>query len=98
MSRHSAEPEPNLTVEPRSSDNEGEQQGSPLPPVSEEPTAPLVTEEALTAKGDDAGVSSGLDLGRVDPAHMAEFEKLLGQRVFGPNVAGSSLSVTGSDE
>jgi hypothetical protein len=44
----------------------------------------------------DADVSG--QVGCADPAHLAEFEALFGRPIFRPNVAGSSLGVTGPDE
>jgi hypothetical protein len=45
----------------------------------------------------DTGVSSGQDLSCGDPRFMQQFEELFGRRVFGPNVPGSALGVTGPD-
>jgi hypothetical protein len=77
------EPEP----QPRSSDTEGEEQFSPLPPLEEEPRG------SADAASNPAG--SGVDLGRGNPEYMRQFEELIGRKVFTPNVAGASLGVTG---
>jgi hypothetical protein len=47
----------------------------------------------------DADISSGQDLGRADPAHLRQFEELLGIRIFGgPNVPGASAGVVGPED
>jgi hypothetical protein len=76
------EPEP----QPRSTDTEGEQEFSPLPPVEE-------IEEPRADNVDPSG--SGQPLGSCNPEYLRPFQELLGIKVFGPNVAGSALGVTG---
>jgi hypothetical protein len=80
------EPEP----EPRSSDAEGEQQMQGLPPIEEEVEEPQAVSDAAS---NTAG--SGVDLGCPDPEHLRQFEALFGRRVFGPDVPGASMGVTG---
>jgi hypothetical protein len=76
--------------EPHPTDNEGEGQFSPLPPLeeTEEPQA-----AADTASSNTAG--SGEDLGRGTPEYLRQFEELFGRRVFGPNVPGASMGIVG---
>jgi hypothetical protein len=84
VSRHSEEPQM-PEPEPRSSDEEGEQQFSPLPPLAEEPRSDSASNPA----------GSGADLGRPDPAHLRQFWQQMG---IMPDVPGGSLGVTGPDE
>jgi hypothetical protein len=95
--RHSSEPSPPLRTAPvdqvpssgplpPSTDNEGEQAFSPLPPLEEEP-------QAAADNVDPSG--SGEPLGSCNPQHLREFEQLFGQRVFGPKSPALLLGLSG---
>jgi hypothetical protein len=72
-------------------------------PLDEEGERPDL-EEVLEEKPEepqaaaDSTAGSGDPLGSCNPEYLRQFEQLFGQRVFGPNVSGSSLGVTGPDE
>jgi hypothetical protein len=82
---HPATDEEEGEPEPRPTDNEGEEQFSPLPPLEEEPRA-------------DNTAGSGQPLGSCNSEYLRQFEALFGRKVFTPNVAGSAMGIVGPED